>query len=133
MGRFADANALAAVGTNGEIVALLVSLSLGLAVGANVLLARLIGGDQQEAIPEAVHGALGIALLLGGTRGNCGAMACPSAADVDSYPSETGTFHVVIRKINCRSRSVLQLLQIGVPAALQGAYSALPISLSRLR
>lgn len=28
---------------------------------------------------------------------------------------------MVIRKINCRSRSVLQLLQIGVPAALQGA------------
>lgn len=34
---------------------------------------------------------------------------------------ETGAFHVAIRKITCRSRSVLQLLQIGIPAALQGA------------
>lgn len=65
VGRFADASALAAVGTNGEIVALLVSLSLGLAVGANVLLAELIGGNRREEIPAAIHGALGLALLLG--------------------------------------------------------------------
>lgn len=210
VGRFADADALAAVGTNGEIVALLVSLSLGLAVGANVLLARLIGGDQQEAIPEAVHGALGIALLLGGlgaivgqwlarplltlihtpegileqavlylriyfagypalmlydfgagilrARGDSrrpfviltasgllnvllnlvfviafgmGVAGVAIATDLSSCFAallvlgllcrESGAFHVVIRKINCRSRSVLQLLQIGIPAALQGA------------
>ena len=36
VGRFVGADALAAVGTNGEIVALLVSLSAGFAVGANV-------------------------------------------------------------------------------------------------
>lgn len=65
VGRFADANALAAVGTNGEIVALLVSLSLGLAVGANVLLAKCIGGERKDAIGEAIHTALGLALLLG--------------------------------------------------------------------
>ena len=65
VGRFADANALAAVGTNGEIVALLVSLSLGLAVGANVLLAKCIGGERKDAIGAVIHGALGLALLLG--------------------------------------------------------------------
>ena len=65
VGRFADANALAAVGTNGEIVALLVSLSLGLAVGANVMLAKCIGGERKDAIGEGIHTALGLALLLG--------------------------------------------------------------------
>lgn len=38
VGKFADVAALAAVGTNGEIVAFIVSLSAGLAVGTNVLL-----------------------------------------------------------------------------------------------
>ena len=65
VGKFADAGALAAVGTNGEIVALLVSLSLGLAVGANVLLAKLIGGGKKEQIAEAVHTSILLALLVG--------------------------------------------------------------------
>lgn len=43
VGICSDANALAAVGTNGEIVAFLVTVSAGLAVGANVLVAKLIG------------------------------------------------------------------------------------------
>lgn len=43
VGRFANADALAAVRTNCEIVALTVSLSAGLSVGANVLFAGMIG------------------------------------------------------------------------------------------
>lgn len=65
VGRFADANALAAVGTNGEIVALMVSLSAGLAVGANVLLARLIGAGERNGISRAVHTALMLAVAVG--------------------------------------------------------------------
>ena len=53
VGKFGDANALAAVGTNGEIVALLVSLSLGFSVGANVFLARLIGGKRRRRYKSA--------------------------------------------------------------------------------
>ena len=64
VGRFADASALAAVGTNSEIVALLVSLSAGLAVGANVLLARQIGSGQgTQAV--TVHTALALACAAG--------------------------------------------------------------------
>lgn len=65
VGRFADANALAAVGTNGEIVALLVSLSSGLAVGANVLIARAIGEGRPEKIRSVVHTAVLLSALLG--------------------------------------------------------------------
>ncbi len=65
VGRFADASALAAVGTNTEIVALLVSLSAGLAVGANVLLARQIGSGQLQNASSAIRTALAFALLFG--------------------------------------------------------------------
>lgn len=65
VGRFSDANALAAVGTNGEIVALIVSLSAGLAVGVNVLVARCIGGGKREAIGDALHTAIVLALIFG--------------------------------------------------------------------
>ena len=65
VGRFADANALAAVGTNGEIVGLLVSLSLGLSMGANVLLAGLIGRGEHKPMRSAIHTAVLFALLFG--------------------------------------------------------------------
>ena len=65
VGRFADANALAAVGTNGEIVALLVTVSSGLAVGANVWIAHCIGESTREKIPPILHTALLLASALG--------------------------------------------------------------------
>ncbi len=65
VGRFADSNALAAVGTNGEIIALLVTMSTGLSVGANVLLARCIGEKKSEQISPVLHTSLVLALLTG--------------------------------------------------------------------
>ena len=76
VGRFADANALAAVGTNGEIVALLVTVSSGLAVGVNVWIAHCIGESTPEKIPSILH----TALLLAGVLGLGGAMAGQGAA-----------------------------------------------------
>ncbi len=73
VGHFADSDALAAVGTNGEIVALLVTLSAGLSVGANVLLARYIGEKKSGQISSAVH----TALVLAGLTGCLGALLGP--------------------------------------------------------
>ena len=65
VGHFADANALAAVGTNGEIVALLVALSSGLSVGANVKIAQCIGEQKDDEIPAVLHTALLFSFLFG--------------------------------------------------------------------
>lgn len=65
VGHFTDANALAAVGTNGEIVALLVTLASGLAVGANVLIARMIGEKNMNGIQDAIHTSVFLALIFG--------------------------------------------------------------------
>ena len=65
VGHFGNANALAAVGTNGEIVALLVTLSAGLAAGANVLIASYIGKGKSSAVSEALHTAIMLAVVSG--------------------------------------------------------------------
>ena len=70
VGHFANGDALAAVGTNGEIVALLVTLSAGLATGANVLIAKYIGENRIEHISGTLHTALRFALF----SGICGAL-----------------------------------------------------------
>lgn len=48
VGYFENSDALAAVGTNGEIIALVVTLSSGLAIGTNILIANKIGQKKQK-------------------------------------------------------------------------------------
>ena len=65
VGYFDSANSLAAVGTNGEIIALIVSLSSGLAIGVNVLIANQIRQKKTDKIPEIVHTSIMLAVLIG--------------------------------------------------------------------
>ncbi len=65
VGYFGNANALAAVGTNTEVIALIVSISSGLSIGANILIANDIGKNKEAEIPAAVQTSLLLACLLG--------------------------------------------------------------------
>lgn len=72
VGRFSNSAALAAVGTNGEITAFVVSLSSGLAVGVNVLIARLIGENKRNNIREIVYSSLVLSVIAGIVLGIAG-------------------------------------------------------------
>lgn len=65
VGYFGNANALAAVGTNGEIVALIVTLSSVLTIGANILVANQIGQNKRDNISEIVQTSVVLAVLAG--------------------------------------------------------------------
>ena len=65
VGYFGSEGALAAVGTNTEIIALIVTLSSGLSIGANILIANRIGRNETEELPAAVQTAMLLAVLLG--------------------------------------------------------------------
>ena len=57
--------AVAAVGANSSIIALIVNLFVGIALGANVVIANAIGRDDQEAVKKAVHTSIVVAFLGG--------------------------------------------------------------------
>ena len=63
--RFGSEGALAAVWTNTEIIALIVTVSSGLSIGANILLANHLGRKQREKIPSAVQTTMALAALIG--------------------------------------------------------------------
>ena len=65
VGYFSNANALAAVGTNTEIIALIVTVSSGLSVGVNVLIANQIGRNEKQQIPASVRTAVLLSILVG--------------------------------------------------------------------
>ena len=76
LGLFVDSNALAAVGSNTEIVALIVSLSTGLSIGVNLLIAKTIGQGKGEKIPEAVQSSILLAGLIGILGCSIGQLFC---------------------------------------------------------
>lgn len=65
VGRFTNPQAMAAVGSNASVIGLLVNLFVGLSVGANVLIATLVGRGERSQIPDAVHTIITLALIAG--------------------------------------------------------------------
>ena len=61
---------MAAVGSTGSLINLLVNLFIGLSIGTNVLVARYYGAKDRKAVEETVHtsiltaGVGGISLFL---------------------------------------------------------------------
>ena len=65
VGRFDSPQAMAAVGSNGAAINLMVNLFVGLSIGANVIVAKYIGKNEQSKIHDAVHTSISIALICG--------------------------------------------------------------------
>ena len=65
VGRFASSQALAAVGSNGSLISLMINLFIGISLGANVIVARYIGQGATERVSTAVHTAIVVAVLSG--------------------------------------------------------------------
>ena len=65
LGRFVGTEAMAAVGNNVPIVGLIVTLFLGLSLGANVVIAQYIGARHLKEASRAVHTALALSILAG--------------------------------------------------------------------
>ena len=65
VGRFASSEALAAVGSNSSVIALMVTLFSGISLGCNVVIANYIGQNDTKRIPRVVHTAVSLALLSG--------------------------------------------------------------------
>lgn len=66
VGRFTGSHALAAVGSTGALINLLINIFIGLSIGTNVLVARYYGAKRPEDVSQTVHTSVATA-LIGGT------------------------------------------------------------------
>lgn len=65
LGHYVSSEAMAAVGNNVPVIGLVVSLFMGLALGANVIVARFIGMKDEEQANVAVHTSISLAIVFG--------------------------------------------------------------------
>ena len=69
---------LAAVGSCGSLINLIISLSLGLAIGAGVIVARFYGAGDSEALSDTVHTAVTSSAFVGLLLGVVGFLGAPT-------------------------------------------------------
>ena len=79
IGRFAadKAVSLAAIGTTGDINALMLNLIWGVSIGANVVVAQSYGARDRKSLTHAVHSSLALALFFGLLLGALGVTFAP--------------------------------------------------------
>lgn len=65
VGRFAGKQALAAVGSTGSLVALILNVFMGLAMGAGVITAKYIGAGDTQKIRRCTHTAMLLSVISG--------------------------------------------------------------------
>lgn len=65
VGRFAGHQALAAVGSTGSLINLLINVFIGLSVGTNVLVARYYGAKKETQVSETVHTSILTSIVCG--------------------------------------------------------------------
>ena len=87
VGRFAGAASLAAVGSTGSLINLIINVFMGLSVGASVMVAKHFGAGDRQAVENGVHTAITVAILAGILVGVFGfVMARPLLRLMDSPP-----------------------------------------------
>ena len=88
VGNFLGSNALAAVGSSGSPIFLLIGFSQGVAVGAGVVVAQYLGAKDREDAQIAVHTSLAIAAILGVVLTVGGILVCRSLLVWMNTPEE---------------------------------------------
>ena len=76
VGRWAGKECLAAVGSTGSLINLMVNVFIGLSVGGSVAVAKGFGANDPSAVHKAVHTAMTLAIIAGVAVGLIGFIFC---------------------------------------------------------
>ncbi|WP_239477967.1 MATE family efflux transporter [Megasphaera stantonii] len=99
LGQFVGKEAMAAVGSNSPIIAMVLSLFIGVSLGANVVIARFIGKKNIHGVHAAVHTAILVALGSGVVMTILGEIAAAPLLRALSVPDEIFDMSVLYLRI----------------------------------
>ena len=113
VGRFANPRAMAAVGSNAAVINLLIGLFMGLAVGANVVIANLIGAGHRRRINDAVHTVITVGLCAGLISMTAGFFAARPILELMGAPAEVMDYALLYLRIYCLAIPFILLYNFG--------------------
>ena len=88
VGNFVSSQALAAVGSAGYIVNLLIGFFIGISVGAGIIISQLYGAKDQLNVGRAVHTAITVCLLSAAVFTVIGVLATPTILKMMNTPND---------------------------------------------
>ena len=88
VGRYAGPTALAAVGSTGALINLIVNVLMGMSIGTSVLVARYYGANSPKDVSETVHTSIAISFFGGILFGAGGVLICRPMLEIMGTPEE---------------------------------------------
>ena len=88
VGNYIGSEALAAVGSSGSIINLLIGFCIGASAGAGVIIAQFYGAQDKEGIRKAVHTTLAVAIGAGAIMTVVGILTTPMILRMMGTPQE---------------------------------------------
>ena len=113
VGRYAGENSLAAVGSNGPMINLMTNLFIGLSVGTNVLIAKVVGAKDSESAKKIVHTSISIAFLGGVALMIFGILFAEKILILMEVPKEVLPLSVIYLKIYFIGLPAMMLYNFG--------------------
>ncbi|HKM35268.1 MAG TPA: MATE family efflux transporter [Lachnospiraceae bacterium] len=113
VGRWVGSDALAAVGSTGPLINLMVNVFLGLSVGANVLVARYYGAGQEHELSEMVHTAILTSVICGILLIFIGYYTAPFALQAMGAPIEVIDQSIIYIRIYFAAMPAMMLYNFG--------------------
>ena len=113
VGQYANYESMAAVGSCGALIALLLNLFYGLSVGANVLTARCIGARDKKMVSHSVHTAMAVALFGGILMAVIGVLIAKPVLEMMLTPANVLAKSSVYMQIYCAGIPFILLYNFG--------------------
>ena len=113
VGRFAGSQALAAVGSTGALINLIVTLFMGLSVGTNVLVAQYYGAGNKKDLSETVHTSILASLVFGVVLIAVGVALARPMLEMMATPADVIDQAVVYMRIYFIGMPVMMLYNFG--------------------
>lgn len=109
VGRFVGTGAMAAVGTDSPLVALLINFFTGLSLGATVVIATAIGRGDTKKIHQSVHTSLLLSLIAGVIAAVIGEILVVPLISMMDVPAEVFSMAVLYMRIYLAGLPVIVL------------------------
>lgn len=113
VGQWVGPDALAAVGSTGPLINLIVNVFIGLSVGANVLVARYYGGGQEKELSDMVHTAVLTSVICGVILIFVGFFVTPYALRLMAVPEDVFDQSVLYLRIYFAAMPAMMLYNFG--------------------
>ncbi len=113
VGQFAGSTALAAVGTTGSLINLLVNAFLGLSTGVNVLAAQAYGARDNKKISDIIHTSVCLSVIFGVVLAVIGIVICRPSLIAMNTPAEVLDLAVIYMRIYFLGIPAMMLYNFG--------------------